>query len=79
MKYLVVFEKAEGNFGAYLPDLPGCVAVGDTREEVERSIREAVEFHLESIQEHDEAIPAPAAWAMEIDIDVPAQAPKKSA
>ena len=45
MKYLVVYERADGNYSAYVPDLPGCVATGDTREEVEANIKEAIAFH----------------------------------
>jgi predicted RNase H-like HicB family nuclease len=59
MKYAVVIEESSNGFGAYVPDLPGCVAVGDTLEEVERLIREAIDFHLEGMQEDGVAIPAP--------------------
>jgi len=45
MRYAIVIETAEGNFSAYVPDLPGCIATGDTVAETERSIREAIEFH----------------------------------
>ena len=62
-EYLVVFEKAEHNFAAYVPDLPGCVSTGETREEVEANIREAIEFHLDGLREMGEPIPEPAhAW-----------------
>lgn len=54
---MVVLERGEGSFGAYAPDLPGCVAVGETREETLRLIREAIEFHLEDMRE--EGLPAP--------------------
>jgi predicted RNase H-like HicB family nuclease len=57
MRYAIVIEKAEGNFSAYVPDLPGCVATGATIEETEKSIREAVEFHLEGMRE--DGLPAP--------------------
>jgi predicted RNase H-like HicB family nuclease len=50
MRYLVVVEKGPTSFGAYMPDLPGCIAVGDTREEVLASIHEAIEFHLEGLK-----------------------------
>lgn len=60
MRYSVVVEKAEGNYSAYVPDLPGCVAVGDTIKEVEQEIREAIEFHLEGMREHGELIPEPS-------------------
>ena len=59
MRYAVVIEKAERNYSAYVPDLPGCVATGATREEVEREIREAVEFHLEGLREDGLPIPEP--------------------
>ena len=62
MKYAVVFEKTPNNYSAYLPDLPGCVATGATREEVERNIRDAVVFHLEGMREERLPIPEPAAW-----------------
>lgn len=59
MQYLVVVEQGESNYGAYVPDLPGCVAVGETREEVLRLIREAIEMHLESMRDDGDAIPEP--------------------
>jgi len=55
----VVIEKAPGNYSAYVPDLPGCVATGATVEEVEREIREAIEFHLEGLRDAGEPIPEP--------------------
>jgi predicted RNase H-like HicB family nuclease len=58
-RYAVVIERAPGNFSAYVPDLPGCVATGDTVEEVEREIREAIEFHLEGLRDAGEPIPEP--------------------
>lgn len=57
MKYAVVIEKAEGNYSAYVPDLPGCVATGATVEEVEREIRQAVVFHIEGLREDGLAVP----------------------
>lgn len=51
MRYAIVIEKAEGNFSAYVPDLPGCVATGITVEETESQIREAIEFHLTGLRE----------------------------
>lgn len=59
MLYAVVIEKAEGNYSAYVPDLPGCVAVGDTLEEIEQAILEAIEFHLEGMQLNGEQIMQP--------------------
>jgi predicted RNase H-like HicB family nuclease len=61
MRYAVVIEKAEKNYSAYVPDLPGCVATGATLEEVECEIKEAIRFHLD-IMRHDGApIPKPSA------------------
>lgn len=51
MRYAIVIENAGSNYSAYVPDLPGCVATGGTVEEVEREIREAIEFHLEGLRE----------------------------
>ena len=57
MRYVVIIEQGDGGFGEYVPDLPGCVAVGETREEAMRLIREAIEFHLEGMRE--EGLPVP--------------------
>ncbi len=59
MRYAVVIEKAPGNYSAYVPDLPGCVATGLTLEEVEHQIQEAVEFHLEGMRQEGLSIPEP--------------------
>ncbi len=61
MRYAVVIEKAEANYSAYAPDLPGCVATGDTPEEAEREIREAIRFHLEGLEEDGIEAPKPEA------------------
>ncbi len=58
--YPIVFEKGETSYGAYVPDLPGCIAVGETLEEVETLIGEAIELYLEVLQEDGLPIPAPA-------------------
>ena len=63
MKYLVVIEKGPKSYGAYVPDLPGCVAVGDSRAEVKRLIREAIEMHLELLRESGQPIPKPQSGA----------------
>lgn len=60
MRYAVVIERAEGNFCAYVPDLPGCIATGATVPEVEAEIRSAIEFHLEGMREDGLAIPSPS-------------------
>ena len=59
MRYAVVIEKAPANYSAYVPDLPGCVATGLTLAEVEQQIQEAVEFHLEGMQQAGLSIPEP--------------------
>lgn len=60
MEYVVILERGETSFGAYVPDLPGCVAVGKTKEEALRLIREAIEFHLEGMREDGLPIPEPS-------------------
>ena len=63
MKYVVVFEQTPENYSAYVPDLPGCVAAADTRDEVEQLIREAIAMHIDGLREDDEPIPEPKSWA----------------
>ena len=58
-EYLVVYEKTATGYSAYVPDLPGCITTGRTIQEIERNIREAIEFHLEGLREDGEAIPDP--------------------
>lgn len=58
-RYAVVFEKAESNWAAFVPDLPGCITTGATLEETKRNIREAIELHLEAMREVGERIPPP--------------------
>lgn len=64
MKYAVVVKEGETSFGAHVPDLPGCVAVGETRDEVLELIQEAIEFHLEGLREEGQPIP-PASSSVE--------------
>ena len=59
MEYLVVIEKGESGYGAYVPDLPGCAAVGATRREVLKLIREGVALHIEALRKAGEPIPVP--------------------
>ena len=59
MEYLVIFEETNKSVGAYVPDLPGCVAVGENREEAKALIREAIELHIESLRENGEPVPEP--------------------
>lgn len=72
MKYAIIIEKADKNYSAYVPDLPGCVAVGDTLEEVEEAIREAIEFHLEGMQEEGLSIPEPKSIGKMLELSKPA-------
>jgi predicted RNase H-like HicB family nuclease len=58
-EYTVILEKGQNNWSAHVPDLPGCIATGDTREEVLRLIREAIEFHIEGMRLNGEVIPEP--------------------
>ena len=68
MQYTVIYEKGESSWGAYVPDLPGVLAVGATREAVEVEIREAVSFHIEGLQEEGLAIPLPSSEAGWLDV-----------
>lgn len=63
MRYAIVIERAATNYSAYVPDLPGCVATGDTVAEVEREIRDAIRFHIEGLREDGLPIPAPTSIA----------------
>lgn len=68
MQYLVVVEKGPTSFGAHVPDLPGCIAVGETREEVLTLIHEAIEFHIEGLKEDGMPIPTPASYSELVEI-----------
>jgi len=70
--YAVVIEAGKTGFGAYVPDLPGCVAAGDTYEEAERLIREAIPFHLEGLRENGDSIPEPTTRVELVDVEIPA-------
>ena len=65
-EYLVIIEKGESSYGAYVPDLPGCVAVGETREEVDHLIRESITMHLEAMREDGESIPEPVSSPIQV-------------
>ena len=62
-RFLIVIEKADGNYSAYSPDLPGCVATGATREEVERNVHEAIEMHVCGLQEDNLPVPESNSFA----------------
>jgi len=68
MKYMVVVEKGPSGYGVYVPDLPGCVAAGKTREEVLRLVKEAIELHIESLEENGEPIPQPSSVSEFIEV-----------
>lgn len=68
MRYLIVIETTESGFSAYSPDLPGCVATGATEEEVEREMREAVEFHLYGLRQEGYPAPNPSTRSAYIDV-----------
>jgi len=68
MKYAVVFEKSDNNYAAYVPDLPGCIATGKTRDDVERHIREAIAFHIEGLKQQGEVVPEPVTWAELVEV-----------
>lgn len=68
MRYAVVIEKTEGNYSAYVPDLPGCVATGVSVEEVEAEIREAIAFHIAGLREDGLPIPQPTSMVEYVDL-----------
>ena len=68
MRYAIVIEKAAANYAAYVPDLPGCVATGDTLQETEKLIREAVEFHLDGLRADGLPIPPPTSQVEYVEV-----------
>ncbi len=72
MKYVAIVVKAGNGYSAYLPDLPGCIAAGDTFEETSCLIHEAAVFHLEGMAEDEEVFPEPSSIAIEIEVEAPA-------
>ena len=68
MQYLVIVEKGPTSFGAYVPDLPGCIATGESRDEVLQLIREAIEFHIEGLREDGYPIPEPSSVSAVVDV-----------
>ena len=68
MEYTIVIEQTPRNFSAYVPDLPGCVATGATRDDVVREMRSAIAFHIESLREHREPVPDPRCTATVVDV-----------
>jgi predicted RNase H-like HicB family nuclease len=68
MTYTVIYEKGQDSWGAYVPDLPGVISVGDSREEVQQSIREAIEFHIEGLHDEGLSVPEPTSEAGVVEI-----------
>jgi len=68
MRYAIVIEKAEANYSAYVPDLPGCVATGATLAELEEQIREAIEFHLDGLRQDGSEIPQPSSQVEYVEV-----------
>ncbi|MCA9412550.1 MAG: type II toxin-antitoxin system HicB family antitoxin [Candidatus Omnitrophica bacterium] len=69
MKYTVILEEGETSFGAFVPDLPGCIAVGESRQETPALIKDAIEFHLEGLREDGAKIPAPHCTIETVDVE----------
>ena len=69
MEYLVVVEKGPSSYGAYVPDLPGCVAAANSKVEVLTLIKEAIEFHLEGMKEDGQPIPSPASTSEVVEVE----------
>lgn len=68
MRYMVVIEKGEKGYGAHVPDLPGCIAAGETREEVINLIKEAIEFHIEDLRTDGKPVPQPSSASEFIEV-----------
>lgn len=68
-EYVVIYEKAEGNYSAYAPDLPGCIACGDTLVETEQLMKEAIEIYIETLKEEGQPIPEPTTKAHSIIVE----------
>jgi predicted RNase H-like HicB family nuclease len=68
MRYLIVIEKAATGFSAYSPDLPGCVSTGSTHDEIEKNIREAIEFHVAGFRQEGYELPLPSTYSIYVDV-----------
>ena len=67
-KYLIIVEKTETGYSAFSPDIPGCGSTGETKEEVERNIQEAIEFHLDGVRQEGYEIPEPSTYSSYVDV-----------
>ncbi len=70
MQYLIVIEKTATGFSAYSPDLDGCVATGANKDEVERNMHDAIEFHLEGMRDEGYSVPPPSAYSTYVDVSI---------
>jgi predicted RNase H-like HicB family nuclease len=70
MQYLIVIEKTATGYSAFSPDLDGCVATGGTKQEVEKNMREAIEFHLEGLRQEGYTLPSPSSYSTYIEVTV---------
>lgn len=68
MKYVVVYERTPNNYSAYVPDLPGCVATGRTRDDIARNIREAIALHIDGLRAERQPIPEPSVWSELVEV-----------
>ena len=68
MKYLVVIERGESSYGAYVPDLPGCIAAAESEAEVRRLIKESIEFHIEGLRQDGQPVPPPSSASALIEV-----------
>ncbi|MBD2293336.1 type II toxin-antitoxin system HicB family antitoxin [Anabaena sphaerica FACHB-251] len=70
IEYAVIYERGETNWGAYVPDLPGCVSIGDTLAEVQENIKEAIELYLEILKEDEKPIPEPSRKVGQVSVNI---------
>ena len=68
VKILIIVERTASGFSAYSPDVEGCIATGATREEIEKEMREAIEFHFEGLREHGDSVPSPHSYATYVEV-----------
>ena len=69
MRYVVIVEKGQSGYGAYVPDLPGCIAAGRTRKKVLQLIKEAIEFHIEGLRESGQPVPEPSSASESVEVE----------
>jgi len=70
MKYTVIIEEGDSSYGAFVPDLPGCIAVGETKKEAIELIKEAIEFHIEGIKEDGKIVPSPHCDITHVEVNI---------